>query len=250
MHNAGAIKVTNWRRFQQYRDRSPKWIKVHRDILRDHKFSILNDRDKAHLMLIWVLAAELDNEIPFDEQWIRRQIGAEKPIDLEKLISLGFLELYNSVQECTEVCAPPYDSVQNRTNLYLETETETETETEKDICLFPEKTFPEGSDEADKDPDNEPGELTVEELFEDARDQYPGEKRGFETEFKYFKKQHKDWRDVVANLALAIQLEMDHREADAKAKKFVPPWKHFKTWINNRCWEVPLERLRREENLP
>ena len=50
------LRVKNWEKFQHYKDRTPPWIKLYRDLLNDYEFSCLQDASKAHLMLIWLLA--------------------------------------------------------------------------------------------------------------------------------------------------------------------------------------------------
>jgi len=95
------IRVKNWDKFQQYKDRNPKWIKVYRDLLDDYEFEKLSDTTQGHLIKIWLLAAKLDNKIVNDPQWIKKKISAKQNIDLEQLLTAGFIELYDSVQECT-----------------------------------------------------------------------------------------------------------------------------------------------------
>ena len=93
--------------------------------------------------------------------------------------------------------------------------------------------------------------------FNIARELYPGRKRGLDTEFKSFCKKHKDWKDVLVLLLPAIEVQIADRH---NPRSFTPPWKHFATWINNRCWEeepaaeeilpqqlTPLERRHQEQ---
>jgi len=70
--------------------------------------------------------------------------------------------------------------------------------------------------------------------FADARKLYPGTKRGLQTEFENFRRKHGDWKDAISLLVPAIRLQIQYR---LNATGFVPEWKHFRTWINNRCWE-------------
>lgn len=77
------------------------------------------------------------------------------------------------------------------------------------------------------------------EAFELFRKNYPGTKRGYETELKVFQK-HKDWRKCVDLLLPALQNELEWREACAAAGIWVPPWKIMQTWLNQRCWEQEL----------
>ena len=68
----GFLTIPNLSKYQHYKDRCPPWIKLHRDILRDYSFSKLTEKDRLHLILIWLLASQLDNKIPDDSGWILR----------------------------------------------------------------------------------------------------------------------------------------------------------------------------------
>ena len=85
------LTVKNWRDFQHYKKRSPPWIKLHRLIIEDYKFSKLKDKTKAHLMLIWVLASGTEGRIPHDAKFIADKISATEPVDLDAMIAAGFL---------------------------------------------------------------------------------------------------------------------------------------------------------------
>jgi hypothetical protein len=73
--------------------------------------------------------------------------------------------------------------------------------------------------------------------FEEARKIYPGKKRGSDTEFKNYTKKHKDWKNVLPKLKTSIENQIQARERKVKSGQWVPEWKNFTTWINNRCWE-------------
>ena len=72
--------------------------------------------------------------------------------------------------------------------------------------------------------------------FDIARKAWPGVKRGCETEIKCLKK-HKDWLKVIPLLLPAIEEQIRRHRLKKQLNVFVPPWKHFQTWLNNRCWE-------------
>ena len=118
------LRIRNWEKFQHYKERNPPWIKLHRELLRDYQFECLQDASKLHLILIWLLASQLENKIPNDEQWIRKQIGVKSRIDLKSLLDAGFLECEHVAStllaDCKQVAIP-------------ETEAETETEAEADV---------------------------------------------------------------------------------------------------------------------
>ena len=91
------------------------------------------------------------------------------------------------------------------------------------------------------------GGLTQDEqLFEKARKEYPGTKRGLKTEFDNFKKKHKDWKDAILLLSSSIENQILVKTQLKEQNKFVPEWKHLRTWINQRCWEEETEAPRSE----
>lgn len=120
------LSVKNWDDFQHYKDRTPPWIKLHRTLLDDYAFSRLQDASKAHLMLIWLLASQMDNKIPYDDVWIGRKIGATDHVDIKSLIDSGFLFLASDDSDVLANCTP-------------ETEEESEKEREKKESPLPPK---------------------------------------------------------------------------------------------------------------
>ena len=87
--------------------------------------------------------------------------------------------------------------------------------------------------------------MTKQDIFEQARKLFPGTKRGYETEFKNFKR-HKDWTTTLLLLKPAIEQQIQWRK-DSNGD-FRPCWKHFRTWINQRCWEDEMPVAPREES--
>jgi len=79
------------------------------------------------------------------------------------------------------------------------------------------------------------------ELFEQARKLYPGTKLGAEVEWENFSKKYKE-PDLPQTLLSAIQKQIDYRSDKKNKGEFVPEWKNFSTWINQKCWteEVPV----------
>jgi hypothetical protein len=91
-----ALRVKDYDRFQHYKDRSPPWIKLYNSLLEDYDFSCLPDASKWHLIAIWLLASRTDNVLPDDAKWLNRMTGATTPIDVEHLVSTGFIERYDT----------------------------------------------------------------------------------------------------------------------------------------------------------
>lgn len=90
------IQVKNWEDFQHYKDRTPPWIKLYNHLLDDFEFSCLPDASKAHLLSIWLLASRTNNKIPNNSRWIGNKINATESVDLDLLVSTGFLEIIPS----------------------------------------------------------------------------------------------------------------------------------------------------------
>jgi len=77
--------------------------------------------------------------------------------------------------------------------------------------------------------------------FDIARKLYPGTKNGLTIEWtKFLGRYGAEVETIIPLLVPAIHREIEHRATLEAAKQFVPAWKHFQTWINNRCWEQEL----------
>lgn len=88
-------------------------------------------------------------------------------------------------------------------------------------------------------------------IFDNFRKKYLGTKRGNETEFDNFVKQHKDWKTVLPALESILDDQIKAREQLKSKGEFVPSWKNLKTWINQRCWEEEIENgeIKEHKNL-
>lgn len=92
------IRVKGWDEFQHYKDRTPPWIKLHNSLLENYDFECLPDASKAHLLCIWLLASRTNNKMPANPGWIEKKIGATSKVNLELLVSSGFLEEIQELQ--------------------------------------------------------------------------------------------------------------------------------------------------------
>lgn len=86
------FRVKNFAKWQHYKKRNPPWIKLHREIFNDYKFTRLPDEKKAHLMQIWLLASQMGNVVPYDNEWISNKISATVKVKLEDFEEGGFIE--------------------------------------------------------------------------------------------------------------------------------------------------------------
>jgi len=94
--------------------------------------------------------------------------------------------------------------------------------------------------------------LSERDLFDQARKAYPGVKRGLDTELKDFKKKHQgksqSYAEILPLLLPAIKSQIQSRAAQEQAGQWIPPWKHFKTWLSQRCWEIEVDSVESKAN--
>jgi hypothetical protein len=84
------LSVRNFDTFQHYKDRRPPWIKLYAALWRQYDFQQLSEAARYQLISIYVLASQHENQIPWDEGWIRSEIGSKK-LHLQTLVDGGFL---------------------------------------------------------------------------------------------------------------------------------------------------------------
>jgi len=117
------IKPKNWDKFQHYRNRTPPWIKLHRDLLNDRAFALLPIASKALAPLLWLLASESEKgeiNAEIDDLVFRLHISEDEiKHGLEALIQRGFFIV------ASNTLAPCYQ--------HASAEREGEGETEREI---------------------------------------------------------------------------------------------------------------------
>lgn len=86
------LVVKNFARYQHYRDRNPPWIKLYTALLADVTFMSLLEVSRYHLMACWIVASRSDGVLPDDARVLSRLIGADTPVNVEELVSSGFLK--------------------------------------------------------------------------------------------------------------------------------------------------------------
>jgi hypothetical protein len=111
------LSVRNFEKFQHYKNRKPPWIKLYRDLWRDPRFFVLNERERYYLISFFVLASQNDNRLPADQTWLRHELATSQPVPLEKFIQAGWLVTSNSASKTL---------ASRKQNAIAETETETD----------------------------------------------------------------------------------------------------------------------------
>ena len=104
----------NWISFQHYKDRSPPWIKLHKELLDDSRFQRLPVASRALAPMLWLLASESKDGVfdgDTDELAFRlRQTTKEIEAGLNPLIEKGFFILAQVdsalLADCVQLAVP------------------------------------------------------------------------------------------------------------------------------------------------
>ena len=130
--------MKKWGTFQHYKNRNPPWIKFHTSLLDDYDFQRLPGDAKWQLLLIWLVAARLDNRIPDDKKWLASLLHvAPDDLEIDLLLSRGWLERRTESNASTEPLAvdagtsevhqpPASTACVSTTTVQLQTESESD----------------------------------------------------------------------------------------------------------------------------
>lgn len=101
----------NWETFQHYKDRSPTWVKLHKNLLDDMAFQRLPVGARALAPMLWLLASESVTGVfngSIEELSFRlRQSEKEISVALEALIQAGFFLVYQDASNPLADCYTP-----------------------------------------------------------------------------------------------------------------------------------------------
>lgn len=106
------LRVKNWERFQHYTNRSPPWIKLHRELLTSMTWVASDDASRTLAIACMLLASATDNRIPADKAYLRRVAYLNSDPDWVPLLQSDFIEI---VDESGTVLAPASTLLANRT---------------------------------------------------------------------------------------------------------------------------------------
>lgn len=127
----------NWHKHQHYKDRTPPWIKLHREILNDREFMCLPIASKALAPLMWLLASETKDGV-FDastEELSFRLRFTQKEIEfgIKPLIDKGFfIRAIDLLADCNQDARPEGE---REVEGEAETEGDTQSKSAKKITL-------------------------------------------------------------------------------------------------------------------
>lgn len=85
------LRVKNWSKFQQYKDRNPPWIKLHFEILTSLDWVALSDASRLLMIMCLLVASRYRGHVPYDASYMRR-VCHLKYVNFNPLIGIGYLE--------------------------------------------------------------------------------------------------------------------------------------------------------------
>lgn len=165
------------------------------------------------------ISSEKNGKKLFQKRMVRDAELSEKRAKSGKK---GMSKRYKSDNNKKDIC---YNKNDNKTITNTENEIEYENEYKKDRG---------GTGEEEKKSDTK-----TTDTFETFRQNYPGKKRGYDTELAALRK-HSDWREVIACLPGILNEQKRWREQAQRHAVFVPNWPNLQTWLNQRRWEEEL----------
>lgn len=98
---ASYYRIKNWEQYQHYKDRSPPWIKLHRNLLQSETWVMLSDAGRVLAIASMMIAADTENKIPANARYIRRLAYLDYDPDFAPLVECDFLE-YVENQDVTD----------------------------------------------------------------------------------------------------------------------------------------------------
>ena len=94
--------VKNLEKYQHYKDRDPKWVKLYYSILDDEAFIFLSEIDRCRYMTCLILASRNHNKIPADPAYLKKVMRLDKSPDIQPLLSCGLLYRYEPSSICLD----------------------------------------------------------------------------------------------------------------------------------------------------
>lgn len=131
------LRIKEWAKYQHYKDRNPPWIKLYREMLTSYTWVVLDDASRLLAVVCLLLAAETDNKIPLDRDFIQRRAQLKARPDVRKLVEVEFAEVFDD-QLLEGEASMLLASCTSET----ETEAETDTKTHSRAYRLPEEWIP------------------------------------------------------------------------------------------------------------
>ena len=210
-----ALRIKNWSKHQHFKDRTPPWIKLYRDILDDPDWHDLDGDSAKILISLWLIASEDDSHtgvLPDERRLAFRLRISEKQlkIHLNKLSNWLIRDDIETISDRHQSDAPERAGE--------ETETEGETEGETESCAVP----------AQRD-----GLMS---RFERFYVEYPKKKNRGEAEKAW--KALKPDEDLTEKIIAAVKVARTTHDWTKEGGQFAP---YPAKWLRVKGWEDQID---------
>ena len=85
------LRIANWEKYQHYKNRNPRWVKLYIDIFNRPNWISLDDKSKFLLLICLGIGAICDGKIPKCAKTLQKISNLRRKPDLKPLIDIGFL---------------------------------------------------------------------------------------------------------------------------------------------------------------
>lgn len=109
------IVIPGWEKFQHYKDRDPKWIKLYNSLLHSDDYLGLSGHRRAILHGLWMAYASSGCELRMDPRSLSRRLQLKVTSqDLEALVTGGWMEMADAPSKTMNTWASRYISEETR----------------------------------------------------------------------------------------------------------------------------------------
>jgi len=85
------LRIANWEKYQHYKNRNPRWVKLYIDTFNRPNWISLDDKSKFLLLICLGIGAICDGKIPKCAKTLQKISNLRRKPDIKPLIDIGFL---------------------------------------------------------------------------------------------------------------------------------------------------------------
>ena len=85
------LRIANWEKYQHYKNRQPRWVKLYIDTFNRPNWISLDDKSKFLLLICLGIGAICDGKVPKCAKTLQKISNLRRKPDLKPLIDIGFL---------------------------------------------------------------------------------------------------------------------------------------------------------------
>jgi hypothetical protein len=87
------LQLVEFEQTQHYKNRTPPWIKLYRELLNKREFFRLSESQRYQYIGLQLLASECNNKIPYDQEWLKQRLKTSRAVDVKALVKAVLLRV-------------------------------------------------------------------------------------------------------------------------------------------------------------